>query len=59
MEQESAPIAPHEYAILAGRHGLTEEQVRELVLESGSRSRREVEEALAFHSRLAMQEAVF
>jgi hypothetical protein len=46
MEQESTDLAPHEVALLAGRHGTTEDQVRQLMVESGSRSRRDIEEAL-------------
>ena len=46
MEQESVDLAPHEVASLAGRHGTTEDQVRQLIVDSGSRSRRDIEEAL-------------
>lgn len=47
MEQESSvDLAPHEVGSLAGRHGTTEDQVRQLIADSRSRSPREIEEAL-------------
>lgn len=46
MEDESVNIASHEVTSLAGRHNTTEDQVRKLIVDSGSRSRREIEEAL-------------
>ena len=46
MEQEPVDLAPHEVASLAGRHGATEDQVRQLIVDSRSRSHREIEEAL-------------
>ena len=46
MEDQSVDIASHEVASLAGRHNTTEDQVRQLIVDSGSRSRRDIEEAL-------------
>ena len=46
MKQESVDLAPYEVASLAGQHGATEDEVRQLIVDSGSRSRREIEEAL-------------
>ena len=57
--QEAAGIPPHEIAFLAGKHGTTEDKVRQLMRMSGSRSRRELEEALMLSSRLLTQEAFF
>ncbi len=44
-------VQPHELAYFAGKHGTTEEKVIELLAQSGSRSRREIEETLEFYSR--------
>lgn len=46
MKQESVDLAPYEVASLAGQRGATEDEVRQLIVDSGSRSRREIEEAL-------------
>jgi hypothetical protein len=46
MDHEALELEPHEVASLAGRHGATEEQVKRLIADSGSHSRREIEEAL-------------
>jgi hypothetical protein len=46
MENEAAELAPYELAALAGQHGTSEERVRRLIADSGSHSRREIEEAL-------------
>lgn len=46
MEHEAVEIEPYELASLAGQHGTTEEHVRRLITDSGSHSRREIEEAL-------------
>ena len=46
MEDDSVDIASYEVASLAGRHSTTEDQVRKLIVDSGYRSRREIEEAL-------------
>lgn len=46
MEREAVQLEAHELASLAGQHGTTEEEIRQLVAESGSRSQREIEEAL-------------
>ena len=46
MEDEITDLASHELASLAGRHNTTEDQVRRLIVDSGSRSRRDIEEAL-------------
>jgi DNA invertase Pin-like site-specific DNA recombinase len=52
-------LQPHELASFAGKHGTTEEKVRELLAQSGSRSRRELEEALEFYARRHQQDVVF
>ncbi len=46
MKQQSVDLAPHVVASLAGQHGATEDEVRQLIVDSGSHSRREIEEAL-------------
>ena len=52
MEQELAALQPHTLASLAGRHGITEERARQLVVESRSSSQREIEEALELARRV-------
>lgn len=59
MEQELPGLLPHEVSSLAGKHGTTEERVRQLAVDSGSRSYREIEEVLEFASRLLKQDAIF
>jgi hypothetical protein len=46
MEDASTDLASHEVAALAGRHNTTEDNVRKLIVDSRSRSRRDIEEAL-------------
>jgi hypothetical protein len=59
MEQQVLSLQPHELASLAGKHGTTEERVRQLAVASGSQSRRELEEVLELSSRLLRQDAIF
>ena len=59
MEQQVLSLQPHELASLAGKHGTTEERVRQLAVASGSQSRRELEEDLELSSRLLRQDAIF
>lgn len=59
MDQEPLSLQPHELASLASKYGTTEERVRELAVESGSKSRREIEEVLELCSRLLRQDATF
>jgi hypothetical protein len=59
MEHELQSLQPHELASLAGTYGTTEERVRQLAVDSGSKSRREIEEALQLCSRLFGQDATY
>jgi hypothetical protein len=59
MDQEPPSLQPHELASLAGKYGTTEERVRQLAVDSGSTSRREIEEALQLCSRLFGQDATY
>ena len=59
MDQEPPSLQPHELASLAGKYGTTEERVRQLAVDSGSTSRREIEEALELSRRLLRQDKTF
>lgn len=59
MEHESIELEPHELASLAGQHGTTEDHVRQLITESRSHSRREIEEALELARRTLRQYTAF
>ncbi len=54
-----AAVQPHELACFAGKHGTTEEKVLELLAQSGSRSRREIEETLEFYARARRGDVAF
>ena len=46
MDRDLVSAQPHELEYLAKKHGTTVERVKEIIRQTGSRSRREVEEAL-------------
>jgi hypothetical protein len=46
MDRDLVSAQPHELEYLARKHGTTVERVKEIIRQTGSRSRREIEEAL-------------
>lgn len=59
MEEQAVHLEPHELASLAGRHGTTEDVVQQLIADSRSHSRREIEEALELARRTLRQYTAF